>query len=251
MAADECGVCYEYIVIEKDIVQCSSCDFITCRECCQKFLTGTSQLPHCMECKTRWNRAFLIQKFTSSWVDGNKKGNYRYHRKKMIVELAKAYTPEILADIQREKDELRETEKELHALYENLASIQQEIVEIRQDITDATSLLCGKKIFTWKEKKKEWAELNKLILKNKDFNRQEEYKLRRIADKLRHGIEKTEKPNKNYHFVCPCPRSDCKGLIEKESFRCAVCEKKICRMCREPKRSKDKTPKHICNPDTI
>ncbi len=250
MAADECKVCYDYIVLEKDIVQCSSCDFITCRECCQKFLTGTSQLPHCMDCKTRWNRAFLIQKFTSSWVDGNKEGNYRYHRKKMIVELAKAYTPEILSDIQREKDEFKEHEKDLYVLYENLASIQQEIVEIRQDINDATSCLYGKKIYTWKEKKSDRVELNKLLYTNKQCNIREGRILQEISNILRGGNVKP-KSDKNYHFICPCPRSDCKGLIEKESFRCAVCEKKICRRCREPKHSKSKKRKHRCNPDTI
>nr|QBK85624.1 MAG: E3 ubiquitin-protein ligase [Marseillevirus LCMAC101] len=208
-----------------------------------------------MECKIRWNRNFLVQKFTNAWVDGNKEGGYRYHRKKMLVEQAKSYTPEILTEIQREKDDLKEKEEELHKFYEELISIQQEIVEIRDDINECSSCLYGKKIFTWKEKSKERAEMNKLLYTNRSLNRDEERKLRDIAYILRPESEKTVKPDKNYHFVCPCPRSSCKGLIEKESFKCAICEKKICRRCREPKRSQrkksDKKQKHVCNPDTI
>ena len=246
---DECNVCYEYIAVESDVVQCPSCDFITCKECCKKFLIGESSLPHCMSCKTRWGREFLSRTF-DSWLENNKKGGYRYHRKKLLVDQAKAHIPEILGEIKEEKDRMKEKETGVHNLYVNLASVQQDIIETQQEINELTYHLYGEKISSWMETSKEQTKMNKLIRQVKNCRIDENRLLRDITDQLKPLFEQSSKPSKNYHFVCPCPRSDCKGLVEKETFCCAVCEKKICRICREPKSSKKKK-KHVCNPETI
>lgn len=250
----ECGVCYVDMFNKDNIVECFSCEFKACKGCLKKFFTDMSQLPHCMQCKTRWGIEFFTQQF-GSWVSSNKKNGYRYHRKKALVDKAKAHIPEILTDIQRERDALKEKEKELYVLYAELALIREDIDENRDSINELSSLLFGKKIYTWNEKKEERAELKRLYAKGNRLSKKETSKIWDINELLRRGDSRvSSNPDKNYHFVCPCPRETCKGLVEKESFRCTVCEKKICRRCREPKQSKDKTgkkPKHVCNPDTL
>lgn len=49
-------------------------------------------------------------------------------------------------------------------------------------------------------------------------------------------------------YLCPCPLPDCRGLVEKRKFKCAVCEGKLCRSCRQPRAKGDQ---HICNPDDV
>ncbi len=50
------------------------------------------------------------------------------------------------------------------------------------------------------------------------------------------------------HFLCPCPKEDCRGMIESINFKCGVCDTTICKRCRM---QLNKTHKHRCNNEDI
>lgn len=51
-------------------------------------------------------------------------------------------------------------------------------------------------------------------------------------------------------FLCPCPGVDCRGLINKSTQMCAVCEVKICARCWQ-KLDSSSSSKHSCPPDAL
>jgi len=76
---------------------------------------------------------------------------------------------------------------------------------------------------------------------------------RRATDALRTKIRQmkgSKMPDDGKYrveFICRCPQPECRGMITK-SFDCVVCEKRICRVCREPRVKGDG---HLCNPDVV
>lgn len=65
----------------------------------------------------------------------------------------------------------------------------------------------------------------------------------------RYGSDKVKV--ENVRFFGHCPKGDCKGFINA-SWRCGICEQKVCRSCKEPIGNDDDALKtHACNPETL
>ena len=77
----ECEICWNsFNKSTRYKVTCPSCSLHACRECVKRYLLSSSELPHCMnpDCKSAWDRAFIIDACTYTFV--NKK--YKEHRTK-------------------------------------------------------------------------------------------------------------------------------------------------------------------------
>jgi hypothetical protein len=57
--------------------------------CNKTYVTSTAQEAHCMNCKKKWPRAFLLASFTRSFIDGD----YTKHRQNLMYEREKALLP--------------------------------------------------------------------------------------------------------------------------------------------------------------
>ena len=71
-----CHICYETFTSSlRARVKCPSCPLEACRECVRKYLLQTSELPHCMatNCKSAWDRKFLIDNTLKAFVNGKYK----------------------------------------------------------------------------------------------------------------------------------------------------------------------------------
>ena len=44
------------------------CNYECCRSCTRRYLGGSSNIAHCMKCKKPWDRNFLVDNLTKSWV---------------------------------------------------------------------------------------------------------------------------------------------------------------------------------------
>jgi len=88
----DCDICCDSVFI---LVECP-CTFKACETCCRKYLLQCLDKPHCMKCKVEWTPRFLYQHFSKSWLDGNKKGEYRHYIKKVLVDREVAQIPETL-----------------------------------------------------------------------------------------------------------------------------------------------------------
>lgn len=78
--------------------------------------------------------------------------------------------------------------------------------------------------------------------------------------KIKYGhVHNTNNQPKKITFICPCPYEDCRGMIQSNTFKCCVYEKKVCKSCREPKQlvdekgeqGKDKYLPHTCDPGIL
>ena len=57
---ENCDVCCEKLnKINHKKVECPFCDLTSCRSCSQRYILSTFEDPHCMGCKTLWNREFV------------------------------------------------------------------------------------------------------------------------------------------------------------------------------------------------
>nr|QBK86256.1 MAG: E3 ubiquitin-protein ligase [Marseillevirus LCMAC102] len=70
-----------------------------------------------------------------------------------------------------------------------------------------------------------------------------------LTDQI-HDIRSKKYPDKQAkpNFICPCPKEDCRGMIESINFKCGVCDTKICRKCRMQLKEKHK---HRCTDEDI
>jgi hypothetical protein len=85
-----CSICCEKINISnrKDIT-CLYCNYVACRECITQFLLVNINEPNCMNCKKVWNREFLCNNFTKTFINND----YRDYRQKLLLDKEKALLP--------------------------------------------------------------------------------------------------------------------------------------------------------------
>jgi hypothetical protein len=64
-----CDICVEKFNKSTRLeIKCNYCDFSNCRNCFQKYLLET-QDPYCMNCKKIFTRDFLIEHFSSVFMN--------------------------------------------------------------------------------------------------------------------------------------------------------------------------------------
>ena len=95
---ESCDVCCEKInKINHKKVECPYCDLTSCRACSQKYILSSFEDPHCMGCKTLWNREF-IDTFCTKYFRNTE---LRRHRETVLLEREKARMPETQPEVER------------------------------------------------------------------------------------------------------------------------------------------------------
>ena len=109
-----CEVCCEkYNKSTHNKVKCESsgCGYEACKVCVRTYLLGTTNDPHCMNCKNQWTSQFLVSNLNKSYMDSD----YKKHRKKLLAEREISRTPELMVLVERVA-RIEDEEKELAAL---------------------------------------------------------------------------------------------------------------------------------------
>ena len=118
-----CEVCYEdFTKLTRAKVDCSACDVKSCRNCVRKYLLQSTDLPHCMHCKNRWERDFLVNATLKSFVDGD----YRKHRTELLFEVEKSRLPETMPAI--------ENYQKVNGLQQEKIELNEKLLEMRQQV---------------------------------------------------------------------------------------------------------------------
>lgn len=103
-----CSICCETINISnrKDI-KCLYCNYVACRECVTQFLLVNINEPNCMNCKKVWNREFLCNNFTKSFINND----YRDYRQQLLLDKEKALLPatQIIVEAINNKEKLQKS----------------------------------------------------------------------------------------------------------------------------------------------
>ena len=134
-----CAFCYEdFTKLTRASIDCVACDVKSCRSCIRKYLLQSTDLPHCMHCKNRWERDFMVNATLKSFVDGV----YRKHRTELLFEVEKSRLPETMPAIEnyqkvntmkKERDELTEEickiKAQLYLMKMKQSNLSRQIIE--------------------------------------------------------------------------------------------------------------------------
>ena len=113
---------------------CPSCEFTCCRTCIRTYLLTTTELPHCMKCKARWERDMLTKATLTSYVNGD----YKKHRKNILFDLEKSRLPETMPAVQNYL-KVRELTEEVNTLDTQYTEVRHLLATIKhqKEITRA------------------------------------------------------------------------------------------------------------------
>lgn len=99
-SGDICELCCsEFNKSKNSRVECPSCDYPVCRACTRIYLLGTMDSPHCLNCKNRWELDTLTRNTLRTFVNGD----YKEHRKKMLMDHEKSRMPETMQAVENYK----------------------------------------------------------------------------------------------------------------------------------------------------
>ena len=70
-----------------------------CKECIRTYLLGSSNDPHCMNCKTALNQEYLVNNLNRSFC----KNEYKDHRTDMLLERELGKMPESMPAAEKQK----------------------------------------------------------------------------------------------------------------------------------------------------
>ena len=256
-----CDICTEPFnqTIHYEIV-CPSCDLKACRSCVKRYLLGTNEDPHCMQCHKHWDRRFLVTNLTKSFVNGE----YKLHRQNILLQRQRALLPsavrfiEMEDEVDREKKIYTHVEKkctveinrEMRLLYNKGIQMKEEYQRMRREmerphmkkirknrdiISNARDKYIHIKNFPKREKSKF---INSLYLEISGETEEEE-------EEEEDNEENEKEERDKFSSRGSCPRGDCNGLIMK-GWICTSCKCKKCKKCHE-----EETEDHVCNENTI
>ena len=105
MATEECNVCCEtFNKTTRKKIACEhtgACTFEACKACIRKYVLSTTDDPSCMNCNRAWSDKFLYLQLTQAFM----RGEYKLHRKELLVQAQISRLPETMPAVERKKQE--------------------------------------------------------------------------------------------------------------------------------------------------
>lgn len=151
-SGDICELCCSDFNKTKNAkVNCPNCDYPVCRECTRTYLLGTMDSPHCLNCKNRWELDTLIDNTLKSFVNGD----YKQHRKKMLMDHEKSRMPETMQAVENYK-KVKELTVEYKAENTRLKELEQEYENLKWKVSGLKHTLNSYKNGESKEDKREF-----------------------------------------------------------------------------------------------
>lgn len=128
--AEACPICCEtFNRSDKAPVCCEQgdCEWTACKTCTRQYLLGTTQDPHCMNCRKTWSQEFLVTNLNHSWMSKD----YREHRKKLLLDREMSKVPEAMEAAQRTR-RCRDEELAIAELRDQILVIEQQKRALQQ-----------------------------------------------------------------------------------------------------------------------
>jgi len=207
-----CDVCCEkFNKINHKKVECPFCDLSSCRSCSQRYILSSFEDPHCMGCKTPWNREFIDSFCTK--VFRNK--HYKTHRENILFEREKQLMPQTQPEVERILH--------MRQLRKILSRQKQKLIELHHihNITYDTLSIHPEVLVLYREMENTYRHLNEI------------------------RSQVTSSDFETRHFTRQCPSETCKGFLSEEWY-CGLCSTQYCKDCNEPV-----SDDHVCDPETV
>ena len=247
----ECSVCIEkYSKNERSalkMVQCSSCEYHACKQCVKTYLLGSTNEPHCMNCRKRWDRDLQYELLGSSFINGE----YRKHRKTVLFnnEIAQLPATQYYVDASIEQEGYEKKAKELASIKSDMRKDINRIAKakwhIRRELMYCNSI--------------HKSGLKQRYEKLKEERRQYKYKMPSIVEEIdlyqqkilecrlkKNGVNKTKKTESN---GIKCPQDGCRGYVTGK--QCNICSNYLCRKCLVLIDTEDELKEHECDKETL
>ena len=123
-----CGVCCDqYNKSTKSEIACcfEDCKYSACKECVRTYLINTTNEPHCMKCRKKWDLEFLKLKLNASFMQTE----YREHRKNILLDsaiskMSEHYSNAIIYNNQKKAEaEIRVKTQKIDELHKDVSKI--------------------------------------------------------------------------------------------------------------------------------
>lgn len=126
----ECPICIEaYTEKVRQKVTCKNCSYECCTTCVKTYLLSTSDDPHCMNCRRVWDRDYLYDILTKSFVNTK----LRKHRRDLLLEREKARIPntqtyvDYLIQRQDKEEKMKEIKSRISDLWLEYNTLSREV----------------------------------------------------------------------------------------------------------------------------
>ena len=233
----DCSVCCESINKRNKNVQCIHCNYESCTSCSKRYILSIVNDAKCMNCGKEWNREFLVDNFSYSFINGT----YKKHRENIIYDRQLSMMEDtqkviekrkIIENVNNElidlkdklieiKSKIRQTEHKKWSIVHNRVKENKEIVRFYGHCPETgckgfinSSFKCGicevKVCKSCKEK---------LIIDTKSESKEIQYKPHMCNQATLDTLAQLKKDSK------PCPK--CKVLI----YRISGCRQFFCTQC--------------------
>jgi hypothetical protein len=209
---ENCDVCCEKLnKINHKKVKCPFCDLTSCRTCSQRYILESFEDPHCMGCKTLWNREF-VDSFCTKYFRNTE---LKRHRENVLFERERARMPETQPEVERIQH-MRRLRRIIRQQKEDLIELHHRYRTFEVEIPLPPEI--------------------------RTLYREMENTYRHLEELRNGGTFIDNEPRK---FVRQCPVEECKGFLNEEWY-CGLCTQKYCKDCNEPL-----VPGHECDPETV
>lgn len=247
---EDCSVCcLSFNRSSRKEVSCK-CGYKCCMACAVHYIKDTVDA-HCMNCRVGWNREFLDNNFTKTFINND----YKKHRQNMLFDRERSMLPETqhivaaLVDVNRVFKEtvfrIGNIELQLLELYKELNKLsdEQQLERIKNPNYDSVSNILNQTLFDDK-----MIEINKEIAALRFEKKKLDARLAVVRSYIKNPnliiqikVDKKEKSQ----FVRACPGENCKGFLST-AWKCGLCHINVCSKCHEIKHDD-----HVCNEDTV
>lgn len=227
---NQCVVCYEkFNNSSRKPLECIFCHYIACTSCIRMYMLSSYQEPHCMKCRTAWEREFWMDKFPKKFLTDDLKK----HREKILFEREKSLLPATQIIVEQIISQKKLTDE--------IDKLIMELNEIHKDLyVNDTTIDMQTKHDLEKKRYLKWAGVNFEI----------EFKRRQQNHQQTGGLSQSQKPaEERKQFVRACPADGCRGFLSTQ-WKCGLCNIFTCHNCHEIIGEKKDLP-HTCNPDSV
>jgi len=219
----ECSICAETFtsVLRKKIVcPVETCKQEICKKCVEVWLVERTNIT-CPCCNSIWSYKYALDNIGKAFLE-----KYKKVQKNLLLSMEKNFMEETqnFVEIEKELEHQRRELVKYEKLYENYKSMK--VKDMKKD-----EYLIKEKFFEAFKTKNEITRYFKMMIRSTNT------KIKNIESTLSTGnmdfLENadiikninTDKP------VCPCPVNECKGYIKSFTYKCGMCETKICKDC--------------------
>lgn len=188
----------------------ADCNWEACKTCVRTFIMNSSTDPSCMKCFNALDIQFVVENLNKSFWNGD----YKTHRKEMLLENEMSKMPDTMNAATKYKEIL-------HLKETNLENVKQ-IISLRQQID----------------------ELHRTNYRN-------DRRIRRLYVAINTNTELDEDSDSaSKKFIMKCSYENCRGYLSTQ-YKCNICEQYTCSKCLEKVGKYSDLQEHVCDPNNI